>query len=108
MIGLGYAWGASPEQMHHAQDTVIAAREEHLRRLDEIQGHVRAFMVDTQAIAACRPYEAPFAYDALKPPGFLQRLIDTSHFLRDVIDDRGWKGTLKIVAKRIMSRRFTI
>jgi len=106
--GLGYAWGASPEQMRHAQDTVVAAREEHLHRLDEIQGQVRAFMVDTQAIAEHRPYEVPFAYDSLKPPGFLRRLIDMSHFLMDVIDDRGWKGTLKIVAKRILSRRFSI
>jgi len=106
--GLGYAWGASPEQMRHAQDTVVAAREEHLRRLSEIQEQVRAFMVDTQAIAERRPYEVPFAYDALKPPGFLRRLFDMSHFLRDVIDDRGWKGTLKIVAKRILSRRFSI
>lgn len=106
--GLGYAWGASAEQMRHAQDTVVAAREEHLRRLDEIQGQIQAFMIDTQAIAAHRPYAVPFAYDFLKPPSFLTRLIDTSHFLRDVIDDRGWKGTLKIVAKRILSRRFSI
>ena len=106
--GLGFAWGASPEQMRHAQETVVAAREEHLRRMDEIQGQVRAFMIDTQPIAEGRAYKIPFAYDALKPPGLLRRLIDTGHFLRDVIDDRGWRGTLKIVAKRIMSRRFTI
>ena len=106
--GLGYAWGNSSAQMRHAQDTVVAAREGYLRRLDEIQELVRAFMVDTQPIAAGRPYEVPFAYDALKPPGLLRRLIDTSHFLRNVIEDRGWKGTLKIVAKRILSRRFNI
>jgi hypothetical protein len=106
--GLGYAWGASPEQMRHAQETVAAAREEHLRRLDEIPGQVKAFMVDTQAIAANRAYVTPFAKGFLKPPGLLQRAIDFTYFLRDVIDDRGWAGTLKIVGKRIRSGRFRI
>jgi hypothetical protein len=106
--GFGYAWGASPEQIRHAHDTVAAAREEHLRRLSEIQGQIRAFIVDTQEIAAHRPYKVPFAYSALKPPGLLRRLIDISHFFSDVINDRGLTGTLKIVVKRILSRRFSI
>jgi len=106
--GLGYALGGSPEQMRHAQDTVVEAREEHLRRLDEIRGQVHAFMVDTQAIAACRPYRVPFAHDALKPPGGLRRFLDVVHFLKDVIADRGWKGTLSIVMKRILAQRFAV
>lgn len=105
---LGFAWGASPEQMHHAQTTVAAAREEHLRRLDEIPEQLRAFIEDTQAIALCRRYEVPFAHDTLKSPGFTRRVIDTGPFLRDVIADRGLKDTLKIVVKRALARRFSI
>lgn len=106
--GLGFAWGATPQQLRHAKETVAAARAEHLRRLDEIQDQVRAFMVDTQAIAANRTYERPFACDVLKPPGLLRRLVDVGPFLRDVIEDRGWAGTLRTVAKRIAARRFKI
>lgn len=106
--GLGFAWGTSRDQLRHAKETVAAARAEHLRRLDEIQGQVWAFMADTQAIAANRPYEAPFAAEALRAPGLLQRSIDTGRFLRDVIDDRGWAGTFRIAAKRILAGRFKI
>ncbi len=105
---LGFAWGASPEQMRHAQKTVAAAREEHLRRLDEIPGRVRAFIEDTQAIALGKRYDVPFAHDVLKSPGLTRRVIDTGAFLRDVITDRGMKGTLKIVIKRLLTRRFSI
>jgi len=106
--GLGFAWGDSPDQLRHAKETVVAARAEHLRRLDEIQDQVRAFMVDTQAIAANRPYEMPFAGGVFKSPGFLRRLLDVGPFLRDVIEDRGWAGTLKTVAKRVAARRFNV
>lgn len=106
--GLGFAWGASPQQMHHAKETVAAAREEHLRRLDEIQGQVREFMADTQTIAANRPYKTPFAHKSLKSPGLFRQLMDVGPFLRDVIEDRGWVGTLKTVVRRIVSRRFNI
>lgn len=106
--GFGFAWGASSEQMRHAKDTVAAAREEHLRRLDEIQDQVRAFMVETQAIAAGRPYEVPFAEGILKSPGLFRRMLDMGSFLKDVIDDKGLKETLKIVVKRILARRFSI
>jgi hypothetical protein len=106
--GLGYAWDASPEQMRHARDTVVAARAEYLRRLDEIEDQVKAFITDTQAIATGRPYVTPFAAGFLKSPGVFQRAIDITCFLRDVVDDKGWLGTLRIVAKRLSSGRFQI
>lgn len=105
---LGFAWGSSPEQMCHAQKTVVAAREEHLRRLDEVNDQVLEFIKDTQAIASCMPYEVPFAQKFLQSPGVIRRAFDMGAFLRDVIADRGLKDTLKIAAKRVFARRFSI
>lgn len=106
--GFGYAWGATAEQMRHAKETVAAAREEHLRRLEQVREQVQAFMADTQKIAADRPYLVPFAVGALRPPGLFRRALDIGRFLGDVIEDKGWSGTLKIALKRIMAGRFTI
>lgn len=104
----GFAWGSSPGQMRHAKKTVAAAREEHLRRLDEIHDQVQSFIEDTQAIALCKRYEVPFAHGVLKSPGFIRRVMDMGAFLGDVIADRGLKDTLKIAAKRVLARRFSI
>jgi hypothetical protein len=108
LAGLGYAVGTSPEQLAHARATVAAAREHYLELLDGLKLQVSTFIKDTQQIAAARPYLKPFAQDYLRAPGMLQRLIDLVRFIRDVIDDKGLKETLKIVAKRILARRFSI
>lgn len=104
----GFAWGASPEQMRHAQNTVAAARDEHLRRLGEVHDQVLAFIEDTQSIASSKRYEVPFAHNVLKSPGLTRRVIDMGAFLRDVISDRGLKETLKVTVKRALARRFSI
>lgn len=106
--GLGYAVGTSPEQLAHARLTVVAAREHYLKLLDGLKPQVAAFISDTQQLAEGREYLKLFACDYLKAPSILQRLLDLIRFLRDVIDDKGLKETLKIVAKRILARRFTI
>lgn len=106
--GLGFAWGNSPEQVLHAKETVHLARDEYLRRLDEIQDQIKMFIDETQAIAAMRPYEVPFAAGYLKSPGLFQQSIDLMRFITDVIKDRGLSATLTIAAKRILAGRFKI
>jgi hypothetical protein len=106
--GLGVAWGYTPEHLRHAQNTVLAAREQHLCRLDEFRTQIQEFLEDTQAIALRKRYEVPFAHGVLKSPGVIRRVIDMAAFLRDVIADRGLKGTIKIAAKRVLARRFNI
>ncbi|MEY3739956.1 MAG: hypothetical protein RLZZ192_632 [Pseudomonadota bacterium] len=106
--GLGYAVGTSPEQLAHAKATVTAAREHYLKLLDDLGPQVDAFIEATQKLAAARPYTKRFAEGYLRPPGILQRTLDLSRFMRDVIEDRGWIGTLKVIVKRIRAGRFKI
>jgi len=108
LAGLGYAVGTSPEQLAHACSTVAAAREHYLELLEKLKPQVAAFIKDTQQLAEGRKYSKPFASDYLKAPSTLQRFLDMVRFLRDVIDDKGLNETLKIVAKRILARRFSI
>lgn len=106
--GLGFAVGTSPEQLAHAKATVVAAREHYLKLLDDLGPQVDAFIEATQKLAAGRPYAKRFAEGYLRPPGILQRTLDLSRFMRDVIEDRGWIGTLKVIVKRIRAGRFKI
>lgn len=106
--GLGYAVGTSPEQLAHAKATVVAAREHYLKLLDDLDPKVVAFIEASQKLAAGRPYTKRFAVGYLRPPGILQRALDLSRFMRDVIEDRGWIGTLKVIVKRIKAGRFKI
>lgn len=106
--GLGFAWGATPEQMRHAKDTVVAARERHLAGLEMAQKQVSQFMEKTQEIARQRPYEVPFAANYILLPGRAQRIIDAMRMLRDAIKEKGWIGVSRIVWKRILSGRFNL
>ncbi len=108
LAGLGFAVGASPEQLAHARATVGAAREHYLKLLDNLGPQVDAFIDATQKLVAGRPYTKPFAARYLRPPGPMQRTLDLSRFMRDVIEDRGLWGTAKVIAKRIRAGRFTI
>jgi hypothetical protein len=106
--GLGFAVGTSPEQLAHAKATVGAARGHYLQLLDNLGPRVDAFIEATQKLAAGRPYTKRFAEGHLRPPGLLQRTLDMSHLIRDVIEERGWGGTTKLIAKRIRAGRFKI
>jgi hypothetical protein len=106
--GLGFASGTSLDQIQHAKDTVDLARLRYFQMLEDIQGEVKSFIEETQAIAAQKPYEIPFAENYLRHPGLLQRTIDTTHFLSDVIKDRGLIKTVKTISKRIAFGRFKI
>lgn len=106
--GLGFAWGTSPEQLQHAKDTVVAAREWYLTSRENVKESVRSFMAETQRIAASTPYTVPFAQDYIKAPSVFAKAIATMRFLMDVVHDRGWGGTLRTIAKRILSGRLKI
>jgi hypothetical protein len=106
--GLGFAVGTSPDQLAHAKATVAAARDHYLKVLDNLEPQVDAFIEATQKLAASRPYTRPFAQGYLRPPGLLQRALSMSRFMRDVIEDRGFFSTFKLIVKRIRARRFTI
>lgn len=106
--GLGFAWGAIPEQMQHAKNTVVAAREKHLAGLAESKKQVLQFMDNIQKIAEKRLYEVPFAANYVTSPGRVQRAIDTLRFLKDVIREKGWLGVSRIIWKRILSGRFNL
>lgn len=108
LAGLGYAVGTSPDQLQHARDTVLAAREQYLRNLENVKVKVETFVNATQAIAAARSYDVRFASKFLKYPGLTQRVFDMFRFLGDVIAEKGWSGTLRIALKRTSAGRFRI
>ena len=105
---LGFAWGASSDQMLHAKTTVVAAREQYLSNLVEIDGQLRGFLEQTQSIATEKHYEVPFAESYLRFPGLVRQLVDLVIFLKDVFLDRGFIDAIKIIFKRIMARRFDV
>jgi len=108
LAGLGYAVGTSAEQLQHARDTVVEARERYLNTLEGVNGLVSIFIDETQLIAASRQYLIPFARKYIVGPGLIQLFIDMLRFMSDVISDKGFMGTLKIIAKRISAGRLRI
>lgn len=108
MAGLGYAWGNSPEQLAHAKATVKQARERYLFLLDQAGLAVKTFIHNSQGLAENVPYKEPFAIRFLTAPSALQKILDLTRFFREVIQDKGLRKTIHIVAKRLRSGRITL
>lgn len=106
--GLGFAWGDSPEQLLHAKNTVVQAREEHLKRVAEIQLKVKNFVLETQGLARDVEYTRPFADEFINKPGRFRLLIDLMILMKDFYKERGLAPTLKMIMKRLKSRRTTV
>ena len=106
--GLGYAWGDSPEQLEHAKVTVKDARERYFFLLKEVDQAVKQFIEDTQPLARNAIYTVPFASGFMRGPSLPQKILDLVRFLKEVLEDNGFKKTLSIIYKRLRSRRFKI
>ncbi len=106
--GLGYAWGDSPEQLAHAKNTVVAARERYLELLEDANESVKIFIKDTQILVKDVEYIVPFASNQMRDPSVIQIAFDYVRFLREVIEDNGFKKTISIIIKRLRARRFKI
>jgi hypothetical protein len=106
--GLGYAWGDSPEQLAHAKNTVVAARERYLDLLNEASQSVKSFIEETQLCVKDVEYKVPFASEYLRDPSLVQLALDYCRFFREVIEDNGLKKTISIIFKRLRARRFKI
>lgn len=106
--GLGYAWGDSPEQLAHAKNTVVAARERYLELLEEANESVKLFIKDTQILVKDVEYKVPFASNQMRDPSVIQIAFDYVRFLGEVIEDNGLKKTISIIFKRLRARRFKI
>jgi hypothetical protein len=108
LAGLGYAWGNSPEQLAHAVATVKQARERYFYLLDQAVAAVRTFIHQSQPLAAKTTYKAPFAFDLMANHSSVQRILDLIRFLKEVIQDKGFKKTIQIVIKRLRSGRVVL
>lgn len=106
--GLGYAWGDSPEQLEHAKVTVKDARERYFFLLKEADQAVKKFIEDTQPLARNAIYTVPFASGFMRGSSLPQKILDLVRFLKEVLEDNGFKKTLSIIYKRLRSRRFKI
>jgi hypothetical protein len=108
LAGLGYAWGTDAEQIRHAVATVGQFRERYLTLLSDVQTAVAVFIEQTQILAASKTYDKPFATQMLRGPGRVQKLLDIALFLLEVLQDKGWGGTLKIIYKRLRAGRLKL
>ena len=106
--GLGYAWGDSQEQLAHAKNTVVAARERYLELLEEANQSVKSFIEETQLLVKGVEYKVPFASNYIRDPSFLQIFLDYWRFISEVVEDNGIKKTIIIIFKRLRARRFKI
>lgn len=106
--GLGYAWGDSPEQLTHAKNTVVAARERYLELLEEANQSVKSFVEETQLLVKGVEYKVPFATNYIRDPSFFQIVLDYWSFISEVVEDNGLKKTISIIFKRLHARRFKI
>ena len=106
--GLGYAWGDSLEQLAHAKATVNAARVRYFFLLEEANNAVQKFIEGTQPLAIDAIYTVPFASEFMKSPSLPQKMLDLIKFVREVVEDNGFKKTLLIIVKRFRAKRFKI
>lgn len=108
MGNVGLSWGTDPESISHAKATVHLFRDRYLKLQEEAVLAVREMIEATQKIAANKPYTKRFAEGYLKPPGLIVQAVDICRFLSDVLQDKGFIGTAKIIFKRIRAGRFKI
>ena len=106
--GLGYAWGDSPDQLAHAKATVATAREHYLELLEDANESIKDFIEQTQSLVKVVEYKVPFAFNYMRNPSVIQIAFDYVRFLREVIEDNGFKKTISIIIKRLRARRFKI
>jgi hypothetical protein len=106
--GLGFAWSDTPEQLAHAKATIKEARERYFFLLLDVDRAVKTFIQVTQPLATNAIYTVPFASAFMKPPSLPQKILDLIRFLRDVVEDNGFKKALLIFFKRLAAKRFKI
>jgi hypothetical protein len=108
LLGLGYAWGTTPEEIAHAKKTVPQVRERYLDLLEIAQMNISLFTKSSQELAASTPYNTCFAKKELRKPSYLQKFEGLIYFLSDNIRDKGLTATFKTICKRISSNRLKL
>ena len=108
LLGLGYAWGAEEKQIEHAKRTVQKVRERYIELSDLANKEVIDFIHKTQLMVKNRAYTKPFAPNRIHKSSWLQKIENIFYFLLDNIEDRGVRATLKIIYKRLSSKRLRL
>jgi hypothetical protein len=108
LLGLGYAWGTTPEEIAHAKKTVHQVRERYLDLLEIAQMNISLFTKSSQELAASTPYNTCFAKKELRKPSYLQKFEGLIYFLSDNIRDKSLTATFRTICKRISSNRLKL
>lgn len=103
--GLGFGWGDSEEQKAHAKATVGALRTRYFEIIQNAQDDLKPFLDQTQAIAKRTPYRSIFLKDHSLKVSRIESALALIRGIRDILEDRGLLGLIKLVKKRILSGR---
>ena len=108
LLGLGYAWGTSEQEVLHAKKTVHLVRDRYLELLNHANSEIKDFIEKTQLIAQNKTYEKMFAVNFLSEPSKLKIVQSYYWMIRDSLSDKGLITTLKMIIKRVSSFRLKI
>jgi hypothetical protein len=108
LLGLGYAWGTSEQEIQRAKNTVHLVRNRYIELVNNAQYEIKKFVDKTQLIAQRTSYKKMFAANLLPEPSNIDLSMSYYWMIRDSISDKGLLTTLKIIAKRIRAFRLKI
>ena len=108
ILGLGYAWGTSLDQIEHAKKTVHLVRGRYQDLLEIAHKDVNQFITQTQNFVKDIPYVTQFAKKEMRKPSLIRKTEDLMYLLVDNIKDRGMVSTVQTIIKRILSGRIKL
>lgn len=104
---LGFAWGNNLKEINHAKKTVSLARKRYIWLLKDSEKSVKNFINETQILSKNTKYKVPFAKGYLNSNIF-ENFFSFIQFIKEYIQDNGFKIFIKTIYKRIINKRFKI
>jgi len=108
LLNYGFAWGYSSEQIIHAKNTVVKARERYLTILENANLNIHHFINESQLLVRNISYDVCFASTKLHKYYFFQKIESYFFLIKDTLCDRGFFFLFKQIFSRIRSKRYKI
>lgn len=105
ILGLGTAWGNSPDQISYAKNTVHKVREQYIKLISNSNISLLEFINKTQLIAQSIKYETKFLNNFPIEINIFSYLHGYILMIVDSINDRGINNVIMTIVKRILNGR---